>query len=318
MVLLACVFGSLAAPPAPPAYYHPDAIAGASARFAEASKAIGPAFERAEAEGQKYGAALTSLEVGVALLGGDAPKELTEWSDATRRSLTGQFLRVQKFSGLVQDDFSTVFSAAMERAVPAVTRGYAAVECQSTGIAAMMRRNPCVGTDLSPELARVIDADPALQKEVASILSLDWPVVTAESRAWAPVALTGTARWVRGSVVARALVEERLAARLDTFERALDPLQEGLDARDPAAVTRAAAEKAKYLAGLGEEGRALRASMVAALQRAEKKGGPAQVGWCANPPALGGCVGEDATDAVLSVLRADKKLLAELGGGGAP
>lgn len=312
-MLLTLALVSLGGTPAP-AYYHPDDIAARSARFAEAARAIEPAFARAEKEGDRYGEALTSLELGVALLGGDAPKELVDWADATRRSLTGQFLRVQKFSGLVQDDFSGVFGAAMERALPTVTKGYAAVECQATGIAAMMRRSTCVGTDLNLELAKAIDADATLKQEVASILSLEWPTVTVEPRAWAPVALTGTRTWVRGSMVARALVAERLDARLDAFERALDPLSDGLDARDPAAVEKAGVEKQKYLAGLGEEGRALRTAIAAALARGEKKGGATEVGWCANPPALGGCAGEDVTEPVLTALRADRKLLAELGG----
>lgn len=313
-MLLTLALVSLGGAPAP-AYYHPDDIAARSDRFAEVARVIQPAFERAEKEGERYGEALTSLELGVALLGGDAPRELVEWAEATRRSLTGQFLRVQRFSGLVQEDVSGVFGAAMERALPVVARGYAAVECQATGIAAMMRRSTCTGKDLNPELAKAIDADATLKHEVDSILALEWPTVRVEPRTWAPVALTGTRTWVRGSMVARALVPERLDARLDAFERALDPLSDALEARDPAAVERAGIEKQKYLAGLGEEGAALRTAVAAALARGEKKGGATEVGWCANPPALGGCAGEDVTDTVLTALRADRKLLAELGGG---
>ena len=57
---------------------------------------------------------------------------------------------------------------------------------------------------------------------------------------------------------------------------------------------------------------ALRAAVVAGLQRGEKKGGPAEVAWCANPEALGGCGLPDVTGDVLRMLAADKKFMAEI------
>lgn len=296
-----------------PAFYHPDDIAAKSTRFAAAAQAIEPRFAAGEAAAARWGDAVADLELGAAMLGKDAPAELTTWVADTRRQLTGQFLRLQRHAGLVQEDFSAVFGAALGRVLPAVAKGYDARECKATGIAAMMRRTTCEGEDLSPALARALDADPALEKEIADILSVEWPTVALEPRTWAPAALTGTARWVDGAAVAEAFTAARVQSRKDALDARLDPLQDGLEARDPAVIAAAQAERARYVAALGEDGAFLRAALTEALVRGEKKGGPAQVGWCPNPAALGGCVGEDVTRAVVERLREDRRFVDAVG-----
>ncbi|MEM6929345.1 MAG: hypothetical protein AAF602_20570, partial [Myxococcota bacterium] len=47
--------------------------------------------------------------------------------------------------------------------------------------------------------------------------------------------------------------------------------------------------------------------LVAAEDRLAKKVKDVAIGWCANPRALGGCIGTDTTTKRISLLMADKK-----------
>ena len=287
-----------------PAFYHPDDIAAQSARFREVSESIQPKFERGQDAVARYSNALADLEIAVGLLGADLPEGLSSWSQLTRRQVTGQYLRLNKHAELVQEDFSKVFLDALARALPKVTAGRDAVECQATGVVAMMHRTTCTGEDLNGPLAKALDVDGQLGRELTSILSIDWPSISVEPKAQPVVALTGTTRWVDLATLGRSFLAARLAARLDAFERELAPLEDALAAKDPAAIKAAGAKKATYLAALGADGAVLRAAVAEALKA---KGAPAAVGVCANPKTLGGCDGEDVTLAVVTLLKADKK-----------
>ncbi len=294
------------------AFYHPDDIAAQSLRFREVSDAIQPKFERGQDAVGRYSNALADLEIAVGLLGADVPSGLATWSQLTRRQVTGQYLRLNKHAELVQEDFSNVFLDALARALPKVTAGKDVVECQATGVVAMMHRTTCAGDDLNLALAKALDGDGQLGRELNSILSVEWPSIVVEPKAQPVVALTGTARWVDLATLGRGFLATRLAARLEAFERELAPIEDALDAKDPAAIKTAGDKKAAYLAALGQDGTALRAAVTEALAR--NKAAPSAVGLCANPAALGGCDGEDATEAVISLLKADKKFAKAIAG----
>lgn len=288
-----------------PAFYHPDDIAAASKRFTEASEAIQPRFERGQDLVARTTAGLADLEVAVALLGPDAPAGLASWAQLTRRQVTGQYLRLNKHAELIQEDFSKVFLDALGRAMPKVSAGKDVVECKATGVEAMMHRTSCKGEDLNGPLAAAIDADGQLGRDIASILSVDWPTIAVEPAPQPVVPVTGSAAWVDLGRLARTFVPERLAARLDAFERELEPLEEGLAAKDPAAIEAAGKKKQAYTEALAGDGTLLRAAFAEAAGRV--KGMPPQLGLCASPAVLGGCVGTDVTDAVIAALKADKK-----------
>ncbi|MDP2312560.1 MAG: hypothetical protein Q8P41_06610 [Pseudomonadota bacterium] len=287
------------------AHYHPNDVAKKSTVFAKVAEDMGPAFDERQGRIVSLGTVLAELELGVALLGPAAPAEVRAWSEKTRRKVVGETLRLQRHVDLLQEDYGRVFGAAVSRALPVVGKGFDVKECGATGVLAMMGKKDCPGTDLNPKLAAAIDADAALGKELADIASVEWPTFEAPSAAQPVVALTGTTRWVSGGALAEKLIGGRVKLRQDALESQLDrslpdePTQEDL----------AKAQKLKddYLLALGADGDVLRKALTEALARAEKKGGPAQVGWCANPPALGGCAGDDVTAAVLETVQADKK-----------
>jgi len=309
LVAALAAFGSAHA--ADTAHYHPNDVAKKSAVFAKVADTMGPAFEERQGRIAVLGTALAELELGVALLGPAAPAEVRDWSVATRRKVVGETLRLQRHVDLLQEDYGRVFGAAVSRALPTVGKGFDVKECGATGVLAMMGKKDCPGTDLNPKLGAALDADAALGKELADIASVEWPTFEAPKGAQPVVALTGTARWVSGGVLAEALIGAHVKARQDALESKIDRMMPDEPTEED--VKKAQALKDAYLAALGSDGEVLRAALGDALTRAEKKGGPTQVGWCANPAKLGGCPGDDVTASVVTSLQADKKFLKAIG-----
>ena len=287
-----------------PAYYHPDDIAAKSARFGAASESMGPKFEAGEREIAQLGKAADRLEVGTALLGGAASSELHAWSSATRRQLSGQYLRLQKHVGLLQDDFSTVFGAALTRVLPSASAGKTVKQCSASKVAAMMGRSDCEGESLNAALAAAIDKDPQLQKELTDILAVEWPVVELAPSPQAVVSVTGSEHWVSIWAVAEKFEASKLAERENTLQATLEGLADGIESKDAAALASAQAAKKSWEGALASDGEALRALVVSSMAR--QKGAPTW-GWCANPKSLGGCPGDDITTSVIEQLAADKK-----------
>lgn len=300
LLLVSAVFA------ASPAYYHPEDVAAKSASFAAAAESSGPAFDAAQSAVSALGRSLEDLDLGVALLGKAAPPELAQWSEATRRAGLAGYLQVQKHVDLLQEDYAKAFEAALDRALPRVSAGYDVVVCQarrSFGPAGASA-SACKGEDLNAALARALDADAALARELAAISAVPWPTPQAPSAAQPVVALSGTARWISASELARAFYKDRLIARKEVLEDAMAPLEEGVDAGEADAIAGAQALRDAWAADLAQDGDALRAAVTAALGRAHAD----DVGLCANPAVLGGCAGADVTRELLPVLEADKKL----------
>lgn len=310
-VLLLLVLPSASAEPA--GYYHPDNIAAQSARFAEASSVMGPAFEDAQTTLSRMGRDLENLERNTAFLGTDAPEELTSWYQETQRAVTGQYIQIQRHVDLLQEDYMNIFSAAAERAITAVAAGRDLQECNdSGGISSMLGRSArgaadCIGADLNAQIAGAIDQDIGLAEELREINAIPWPAVSIEPTAQPLHAVTGTTRYVSMTALSRYL-DDKADLRREAFEDALAPFEDGINSGDSAAMEQAAQLKAAYFASLGEDGAILQAALLKSLTKAAKKvPGFTEVGICANPEALGGCDGEDITDMVMALLRDDNK-----------
>lgn len=317
---LLALSGSLPASAGPPSYYHPDTVAEQSRRFAESAEQAGAAFDRAQQEVGKLGRALEDLEAGMGLLGPDAPEALRLWTEETRKQGLGQFLVVQRFVDGIQTDYSAAFEAALDRALPVVTRanpaGSGVAVCKPSG----PRMGPggggsraCEGEDISGALARAIDQDAGLARALEEIMNRPWPEVSLPSAPQGVVALTGTERWISGSALVDTFLRERVQLRTEVLEDGQAALEEAIDAGDAEAIAKAKAMKDAYMKGLAEDGAVLRAATAEALARgARKSSAPDQIGVCANPSALGGCPGENVTSASLELLEADKKLVRTL------
>jgi len=295
----------------PLGHYHPDDVAARSKVFVAAAEQMGPAFESAQQQLGGLGRGLQSLEVGSALLGTRVPDGFAGWSQAQRKTVTGQFLQVQRHVDLVQDDFGGVFGTALERAITA--QGSSLQECtKGTGVQALMRRPGagCPGEDRNGALARALDSDAQLKSDVAEILAIPFPELGVESRAWTPVPLTGTERWVSAAALADAHARPALERASAALEARLAPLEARMTSGDASAVTEAAAARAAYEAELAAAG----VTLLDAAQRALEKAGSGGVGVCPNAETFGGCTGTDATATVLGLLAADKRFMKSAAG----
>lgn len=310
--MLLCLLPLLAAPAqaAEPGYYHPDEVAAGSELFVAAAKQLGPAFEEAQADLTRLSTALEQLDATLLLLGDRAPTELTEWATSTRKQVTGQYLQLQRHIDLVQQDYGDEFGAAVQRAIELESADYTLKECGASGISALMGRGSaasCSGSDRNAALAARLDQDPKLKAFVDEMGEIPWPEIGVEARTWEPVPVTGTDRWIAAEALSRSLFSGAMERHNDALEDALDPLYEGLESGDADAVRKGEAARAAYAAAVGADGATLLDAMQATLEKRAKKGGPEGVGVCPVPKALGGCSGADATKAVLTLLKDDKK-----------
>ena len=298
-----------AAPTYAAAYYHPDDVASASTVFNAAAERLGPMFDEHQSQLTKVGVSLEELELGVALLGPACPEATRAWALETRKQVTAQFLLVQKHVDGIQDGYASVFGDALARALPKVPGGTTATQCHAKGPAfgpTMGKSTSCSGDDLNAAIAKVIDADPVLQKAVADLNGAAWPELAVAPAPQPVVPITGDAKWMNLGAVAKALIPQALGAAKDSLEADLEGLREGLESRDPQALSAAQEKKDAYLAKLTASGTTLRALLDDAV-RGKKKGTPS-IGYCANPAGLGGCPGTEVTDAMIAELRADSKL----------
>lgn len=312
VLLLSLTLLALPADAGEPGHFHPDKVAKESTLFVTAAEQLGPAFDTAQADLTRLSVALEQLDGALLLLGDRVPDGLRAWADDTRKQITGQYLQLQRHIDLVQEDYSVHFGDAVQRAVEAESAAFDLTECGATGINALLRRGApaaCAGEDRNAPLAARIDADPELQSFLEEMAEVPWPSIAVTARTWTAVAVTGTEQWLEAEALTGKLANTALARHNGALEEALDPLYEGLEGGDADAVTQGAAARAAYAAAVASDGTILLDAMQASLAKGAKKGGPAAVGVCPVPAALGGCEGAPSTKAILGALLTDKKFL---------
>jgi hypothetical protein len=292
---------------ADPLWWTEEGITRQSSLFGKAQARDADAFDQAQKELEAAKRLVGDLELGVAAVGGEGA--LAAYAEELGRSLSGQFLRLQKHADLLGTDYARVFGSAVDRAIPVVAEGQSVTECRPRSqVEALLGRGPrCPGVDVSGRIAARIDQDPELQAAIAEILSLDWPSVRVEGTAQSPLPLTGTERSVDVASLLRTVQGEELRALDDARDIAIEELSDDLDGEDreakEAAVKQAAAARATWARGVAALGTRTRATARKALDKAAKKGGPVAVALCPNPAGLGGCGVPDATAEVLALFR---------------
>lgn len=317
---LLLLLGLSVAPPAaagdsPTAWYDPDEVAAHSTVFAAASQELAPRYEALEDALRDLGPAVADLELGTLLAGDRLAEDTRAYAESVRRAAVAAHVAAQAHVDFIQDGYARVFGDALNRAIEANGDAATIVECRrGGGIASMMGRGRhCEGTDLNATLARAMDADPELAAAVAEINARPWPEVQVTGAPQPVQPLTGTGSWVQLATLARALWQERLDRRADELDRALAPLEEGIEAGEPAALARASELRADYEAALAADGEVLLALVEEALSRKARKGG-GDVGFCVNPVALGGCPGADRTDEIIALVADDRRVVKGLQG----
>ncbi len=291
---------------ADPLWWTEDGIATKSEQFGKAQSRDADAYQKAQGELERAKKLVDDLELGIALVGRDDAR--LAYLDGVDRELSGQFLRLQKHTDLLGDDYSRNFGAALERAMPLVAKEQTVTQCQQTSaaLAALGRPARCPGRDISADLAAVMDKDVELQGAIASILSVDWPRVLLQGSPQSAVAWTGTERSVDAASLARALAAE--AIKTAAYDRELLNEEVEDDVASPDTATREAAlakaldARDAYMEAVRDAAASGLKKAKSAVEKAAKKGGPAAVALCFNPQGLGGCGLPDATGEVLALL----------------
>lgn len=304
---------------APVGFWHPDDLAPLSRSFAESSEALQAPYGEASAKVEALAAALRAYREGLDLLGDRAPAADRERLEALEADYAKQYAALQAFADQVIGDYDAAFTAAVERA--AAAKGET-VQCAATipdggpripGRPAKVTKNPdCVGEDLNAALAAAVDADPVLKGAIDEVLGRSWPAVALRVEA-RPVVGAGE-RWVLVRDLLLAGARDALRRLEDQDDLARTKIEAALEEGAPD-VEALKAEVKGIEANTAAARAALAAPALAAAEKAlaKRKGEPATA-WCANPVALGGCAGADATADLLGPLLDDKKVRKALGG----
>ena len=291
-----------------PAYYSPDGIAQNSQVFRRYSEGLSPRFERLQNSLGRAGAGLSQLEQAVLLLGERAPESMLLYLEQSRKTANHAFLVAQEHVALVEKDSQAVFENAMARAIEKQSEGRSLVECQSSqglmNFGPSRGRNACEGRNLNSEIASTMDQDEKLVEAVDEILGVEWPSLEFEPRPMEAVALNGGSAHVQVNALAGAFLSEEMAGLAASLERDLVPIQAALESGEEAVQRKALEEAQAIREGYNRSIAALGEQLFAALQKALKK---KPVLLCPNPPAFGGCPGEDVTRETVESLQSNRR-----------
>lgn len=289
-----------------PVWWTEEAISAKSELFGKAQARDAQAYEAAQDQLAGARRAVGDLELADALLAPDAARG--RYLGELDRSLSGQFLRLQRHTDLLGEDYARCFGAAVQRALVVVAEGRTVVECtQVSAVERAMGKGPrCPGTDISTKVAGVIDKDTTLSAEVTSLLTVDWPTIAVKGSVQPVVPFLGAGRSVSVAAMARALRKEELRELDDAREAAMEQISEELESSDratkEAGVKKGEAIAQTWRSGVAAVGAGVWPELKKKLERGKRKGAPVDVALCANPEALGGCGVPDATREALAFL----------------
>jgi hypothetical protein len=296
---------------APPAHYDPDRVAAGSTVFRGFSEQAAPRFDALQSELSRASSTTAALDKGMLALGDRAPADQRERVTRVRRETAHGFLVAQAWVDTLQEDSATTFGTAMDRALAAQASQFDLKECaRPRGMAAMGpgRRGPkpsCEGKDLNATISLALDADAVLAAEVQDILSVPWPGLSSAPAAQSVVALTGTDAHVQMGALLDALAPGKFESLGKALGAQQAPLQAKLERDENVEANLQALQHLR--SGYEQDVAALGARLLAAIEPTlEKQGG--SLGICANPPALGGCRGEDLTTTLVPELAGNRKV----------
>jgi hypothetical protein len=304
----------------PAGYWWPDDLAAISKLYGTSSEQLQGPFAEREQELGRTAAAIREYRVALELLGDRAPAAERERLEALEALHAHNHAALSAFADQLVSDYDAAFTAAVERA--AASRG-AVVQCQgqipapSSGprIPGAPRKtfaNPdCAGADLNAALAAAVDGDAAAVAAIGAILARSWPTPEPLPVAAQP-AVGGGERWVRVVDLMRAGARGALARIDHADDEARDAIEAAMETATTEAELQALVPKVQAIEAQTASARAGLAAPVLAVAAARmaKWKGEALPGWCANPAALGGCTGADASNDLVARLLADKKVAA--------
>jgi hypothetical protein len=286
--------------------------------FASASERLQQAYGERERAIESLSAALRQYRTALDLLGDRAPAAERERLDALERDYQRQYAVAQAFADDLVGSFDAAFQAAVDEAVAGAG---GAVECEATvssgpripGMPAKRTANPaCQGKDLNADLAAAVDADPALKAAIDEVVGRPWPEVALPPEPQTPIPAGPAAaeRWLSVHDLMMAGAREALQAVELRDDEARDAIEAKLEQGAGTAELEALQPEARRIEAATAAARAdVAAPVLAAAEAAMAKWkGEPPAGWCANPVALGGCTGADASRDLVGRLVDDKKV----------
>ncbi|NCG21725.1 MAG: hypothetical protein GWP91_22135 [Rhodobacterales bacterium] len=294
-------------------FYHPNDLAPESAEFMRLNEqAMGP-FEDRSRTSAEIGRSLALYRESLDLLGNLAPDDEYSRLDALEKQYNRERAVLETFANTLVDDVDTTFLAALDKAKTSL--GVKAMECereiqvgpQVPGMRGRTEPNPaCKGDDLNASLAKAMDADPELQAVVAEIIALEWPTFGIDTEAQSAVGDGDGWIWIRPLFATGA--PQALRAIDDADDNARLPFQAALEDEPTAPQLKQLTEAAEGVTQTTATSRAnLAAPVLVVADKALAKMG-ASAAWCANPPSLGGCTGDNKTQDLVQKLVADGKV----------
>ena len=300
-----------AATAAEPAHYHPENIAAQSQTFARFAQVAGPRFEELQQQLAGSARAIDLLDTSVNLLGDRAPAELVAYRDGLRSDLARGYLEAQSHVSWFEEASSSVFLQALDLQLKSLESEYTLTRCKArSGIGAITgpgaSLKSCEGTDLNAQIAGALDSSQQLSEVVDQLVAEPWPTVAVQGTEQPVVPWLASEDYVQ-----LAVLERKLAGKVQRLNEALDddlaPLEEALADTSSEAGQQALADAEELRGAYEAEVAQWGATLLAALEKPLKKK-KLLVGLCANPEALGGCVGTDRTADVIEAVKGDKKV----------
>ena len=297
-------------------YFHPNDIASESQRFRSASEQLVEPVDQAQIQAKAWARSLVDYEEALDLWGSEGSTSERQQLLVLRAQFSAQFDVLQQFTDTFVTDFDLLFSDAMARQLEAHPD---AVQCERSlaagprmpGLPARLVPNPdCLGDDLNPAIAAGIDQDAGLQSALDNLLNRTWPAITLDS---SPVALPDSpTRWIAVWPLAHAVMSASLRQIDKADLMARSALELELHDQMTAEATQALSERTRTLNASTAQQRhdsfvPLRAAVDKLSDRWTTKGEPT-TGWCLRPVKLGGCPGENATDALWDRLQEERSI----------
>lgn len=297
-------------------YFHPNDIAAESQRFRSASEQLVEPVDQAQLQAKAWARSLVDYEEALDLWGSEGSTSEREQLRVLRAQFAAQFDVLQQFTDTFVTDFDILFSDAMAGQLAAHPD---AVQCERSlaagprmpGLPARVVANPdCLGDDLNPTLAAGIDQDAALQSALDNLLKRTWPAITLDT---SPVTLPDDpTRWIAVGPLAHAVLSPTLRQidKADLMARsALElELHDQMTAEEDLALSaRTRTLNASTAQQRHDSFAPVRAAVDKLSDRWTAKGEPT-TGWCLRPVKLGGCAGENVTDALWVRLQEERSI----------
>jgi hypothetical protein len=298
-------------------YCHPVDIASMNTEYTRASNVSSVAFSQAQEKTSAMSHALSQYAEAIDLFGQNTPQLNRDREKALRVTFNREYAQLSAFANTMMDDFDQTFLLALDRNIASiggkieVCEGQIPVGRTLPGMPTRFKTNPsCVGDDLNSRISAAMDQDKELIAAIDEIIALVWPTISIDVT---PIANIGEAdEYLNLDTIIQTHFSSDLREIAQEDDMARTPIMAKIEQGATKEERQAMVTEAHAIdADTAAKRTALAAPVIQAIEAANKKRtkkGAPTVGWCLNPPLLGGCHGQDVTETLMPTLMAVKKV----------